>query len=150
MCSYPSITKWSGTAPARTSAGRPAHRDQFVPSSVLTQSPSPPTAANHAPWVVAIEPTSGLADAEVSLGLPSLVHPRRSRLAARFDGETAVAVAVPPPVRLRMIVMARAAIFGATPVGLGYEAGLPKETVASMQAVAAETVLGDQARWGLP
>jgi hypothetical protein len=43
-----------------------------------------------------------------------------------------------------------AAIFGATPVGLGYEAGLSKETAASMQAVAAETVLTDQARWALP
>ena len=43
-----------------------------------------------------------------------------------------------------------AAIFGATPVGLGYEAGLSKETAASLQAVAAATVLTDQARWALP
>ena len=43
-----------------------------------------------------------------------------------------------------------AAIFDASPAGLGYEAGLPKETAASMQAVAAETVLTDQARWALP
>jgi uncharacterized protein DUF4886 len=43
-----------------------------------------------------------------------------------------------------------AAIFVASPVGLGYEAGLPKETAASLQAVAAETVLTDQARWALP
>lgn len=43
-----------------------------------------------------------------------------------------------------------AAIFGTTPVGLGYEAGLPKETAASLQAVAADTVLTDHARWALP
>lgn len=43
-----------------------------------------------------------------------------------------------------------AAIFHQSPVGLSYDAGLPKDTTASFQQVAADTVLTDQARWDLP
>ena len=42
------------------------------------------------------------------------------------------------------------AIFHQSPVGLPYDAGLPRETTASLQQVAADTVLADQAQWGLP
>ena len=43
-----------------------------------------------------------------------------------------------------------AAIFGQSPVGLAYDAGLPRDQVASLQQAAADTVLTDQAHWGLP
>ena len=43
-----------------------------------------------------------------------------------------------------------AAIFGQSPVGLAYDAGLPRDQVASLQQAAADTVLADQAHWGLP
>ena len=43
-----------------------------------------------------------------------------------------------------------ASIFHQSPVGLAYDAGLPVETTASLQQVAADTVLSDQGRWGLP
>ncbi|HEX7473976.1 MAG TPA: DUF4886 domain-containing protein [Candidatus Limnocylindrales bacterium] len=43
-----------------------------------------------------------------------------------------------------------AALFHQSPVGLAYAAGLPNETTASLQQVAADTVLTDQAHWGLP
>lgn len=43
-----------------------------------------------------------------------------------------------------------AAIFHASPVGVAYAAGLPADQVASLQQVASDTVLTDQAQWGLP
>jgi hypothetical protein len=43
-----------------------------------------------------------------------------------------------------------ASIFGQTPVGLSYDAGLTRDMTASLQQAAADTVLTDQARWGLP
>lgn len=43
-----------------------------------------------------------------------------------------------------------AAIFRQSPAGLGYDAGLPKDQAASLRQVASDTVLTDQARWGLP
>jgi hypothetical protein len=43
-----------------------------------------------------------------------------------------------------------AAIFHQSPVGLAWDAGLAGETTASLQQVAADTVLTDQAQWGLP
>ena len=43
-----------------------------------------------------------------------------------------------------------ASIFHESPVGLAYDAGLAKELAASLQQGAADTVLTDQAQWGLP
>jgi hypothetical protein len=43
-----------------------------------------------------------------------------------------------------------ASIFGQSPVGLSYDAGLTRDMTASLQQAAADTVLTDQARWGLP
>ncbi len=43
-----------------------------------------------------------------------------------------------------------ATLLGESPAGAGYLAGLPEETARFLQAVAAETVLGDPERWNLP
>jgi uncharacterized protein DUF4886 len=43
-----------------------------------------------------------------------------------------------------------ASIFHESPVGLAYDAGLAKELTTSLQQGAADTVLTDQAQWGLP
>jgi hypothetical protein len=43
-----------------------------------------------------------------------------------------------------------ASIFGRSPVGLGYDDGLPAAEAAMLQRVAAATTLGDHAKWGLP
>jgi hypothetical protein len=43
-----------------------------------------------------------------------------------------------------------AAIFGQSPVGLTDDEGLPKDQAASLRQVASDTVLTDQAQWGLP
>jgi hypothetical protein len=43
-----------------------------------------------------------------------------------------------------------ASIFGQTPVGLSYHDGLPTGEAATLQRVAAATVLTDHAKWGLP
>ena len=43
-----------------------------------------------------------------------------------------------------------AAIFRESPVGLGDEDGLPESEAHTLQSVAASTVLGDPAEWGLP
>jgi hypothetical protein len=43
-----------------------------------------------------------------------------------------------------------AAIFHQSPIGLAYHAGLADEVTAALQQVAADTVLTDQAQWGLP
>lgn len=43
-----------------------------------------------------------------------------------------------------------ATLLGASPEGASYLAGLPEETARFLQAVAAETVLGEPGRWNLP
>ena len=42
-----------------------------------------------------------------------------------------------------------ATIFGQSPAGLGYRAGLPHDEAETLQEVAADVVLADPARWGL-
>jgi hypothetical protein len=42
-----------------------------------------------------------------------------------------------------------ATIFRQSPVGLGYDDGLPSGEAHTLQTVAAATVLGDPAYWGL-
>jgi hypothetical protein len=43
-----------------------------------------------------------------------------------------------------------ATLLGQSPEGASYLAGLPEETARFLQAVAAETVLGDAERWNMP
>ena len=43
-----------------------------------------------------------------------------------------------------------ATLLGQSPEGASYLAGLPEETARFLQAVAAETVLRDPARWNMP
>jgi hypothetical protein len=43
-----------------------------------------------------------------------------------------------------------ATVFRQTPVALGFDDGLPRGEARSLQTVAAATVLGDPAHWGLP